>query len=1068
MKITESATSTFWKGEQGIRASVQDGDTLYKVSLYVKGSQVRDYSCSCVNGNSCRGMCAHAKLVWEQWKKEQEQHSGRPVSTSQEIRTMIREYTNREVAKIIEDAEETEIRLVPRLMLKNGSASLEFKLGRDRFYIIKDLMAFAEAVRTGASVSYGKQLTFHHSLNAFAEEDRELCTLLLELVQVYQEHFEQFRKSSFVTMQGLRTLNLNRANRDRFFQLMENRNLEVEFGDGTHCTVQVKQDCMRLPIQICRAGRDGIAVSVDQELFGIPGERGWYVGNDTSLVCLDENESRELGVFLEQVLKDKKSHTLDIQERDIPLFYERVLQKILPYAELAVHDVDLESYRPKELKAQFSFDSSGPDEITMKPLLSYGDFSFSPLNDDKVPRIICRDVPGEFKISQVITRYFQYRDGESEYLVIRNDEEALYRLLSEGMEEFISLGQVLITDAARKIRVLPSPQVKVGIQTSGRWLELNVDAEGMSRSELLDILAGYDPKKRYYRLKNGEFLDVGENGLMTVARMTDSLGIGREELLSGTVKVPVYRALYLDSVLKEGSGITFYRDNLFRAVVRGMKSVEDSDYVVPASLVQVLRGYQKTGYRWLKTLDVNGFGGILADDMGLGKTIQIIALLQAEAQEHPESQSLIICPASLVYNWENELKRFAPGLTVQTVTGTAPEREEILRIAVQTGMETTQAALKTAVIRHPQILITSYDLLKRDITCYEPFQFRFQVIDEAQYIKNPLTQSAKSVKLIKAQTRCALTGTPIENRLAELWSIFDYLMPGFLFTYSHFRRQFEAPIVKDGDTYALESLRRLTGPFVLRRLKKDVLKDLPDKLETVVYSMAEDEQKQLYTAHALALKEELEQMSGDTYGSERIQVLAELTRLRQICCDPSLCFDRYKGGSAKLDTCMELITGGIAGGHKILLFSQFTSMLELIGARLKKEGITFHELTGATPKEERIRMAGAFQTDDTPVFLISLKAGGTGLNLTAADVVIHYDPWWNVAAQNQATDRAHRIGQEKQVSVFKLIMKDTVEENILKLQEQKQDLADQIISGEQVSIGSLTREELLKILSPQL
>ena len=667
----------------------------------------------------------------------------------------------------------------------------------------------------------------------------------------------------------------------------------------------------------------------------------------------------------------------------------------------------------------------------------------------------------------------------------------------------MSLGQVLVTDAARKIRVLPSPQVKVGVQTSGRWLELNVDAEGMSRSELLDILAGYDPKKKYYRLKNGEFLDVGENGLMTVARMTDSLGIGKEELLSGTVKVPVYRALYLDSVLKEGNGITFYRDNLFRAVVRGMKSVEDSDYAVPDSLKQVLRGYQKTGYRWLKTLDVNGFGGILADDMGLGKTIQIITLLQAEAKTHPDSQTLIVCPASLVYNWENELKRFAPGLTVQTVTGTAPEREEILRQAAEVKAEARKQAAKAAeansmesatgaalgnlesvqdnlksgqenpalesvtAICHPQILITSYDLLKRDIAFYEPFQFRFQVIDEAQYIKNPLTQSAKSVKLIKAQTRYALTGTPIENRLSELWSIFDYLMPGFLFTYSRFRKQFETPIAKDGNLYVLENLRRLSGPFVLRRLKKDVLKDLPDKLETVVYSMAEEEQKQLYTAHALALKEELEQMSGDTYGSERIQVLAELTKLRQICCDPSLCFDRYKGGSAKLDTCMELITGGIAGGHKILLFSQFTSMLELIGARLKKEGIAFHELTGATPKEERIRMAGAFQTDDTPVFLISLKAGGTGLNLTAADVVIHYDPWWNVAAQNQATDRAHRIGQEKQVSVFKLIMKDTVEENILKLQEQKRDLADQIISGEQVSIGSLSKEELLKILSPQ-
>ncbi len=1073
MKITESATSTFWKGEQGIRASVQDGDSLYKVSLYVKGSQVRDYSCSCVNGNSYRGMCAHAKLVWEQWKKEQEQNSGRPVSTAQEIRTMIREYTNREVAQIIQDAEETEIRLVPRLILKNGSVSLEFKLGRDRFYVMKDLMAFAEAVRTGASVSYGKQLTFHHSLNAFAEEDRELCALLLELVQVYQEHFEQFRKSSFVTMQGLRTLNLNRANRDRFFQLMEGRELDVEFSDGTHSTVKVKQECMRLPVQICRAGRDGISVSVDQELFGIPGERGWYVGNDTSLMCLDEMESRELGVFLEQVLKDKKSHTLDIQDRDIPLFYERVLQKILPYAELTVNDVDLESYRPKELKAQFSFDSTGPDEITMKPMLSYGDFSFSPLNDDKVPRIICRDVPGEFRISQAITKYFQYRDGESEYLVIRNDEEALYRLLSEGMDEFMTLGQVLVSDAARKIRVLPSPQVKVGVQTAGRWLELSVDAEGMSRDELLDILSGYDPKKKYYRLRSGEFLNVDENGIMTVARMTDSLGIGRNDLLSGTVKVSMYRALYLDSVLKEGTGITFYRDNLFRAVVRGMKSVEDSDYAVPASLQQVLRGYQKNGYRWLKTLDVNGFGGILADDMGLGKTIQVIALLQAEAEEHPESQSLIVCPASLVYNWENELKRFAPDLTVQTVAGTAPEREEILKIAARTGEVAPNAASGEAVsepvdaIQHPQILITSYDLLKRDIAFYEPFQFRFQVIDEAQYIKNPLTQSAKSVKMIQSQTRFALTGTPIENRLSELWSIFDYLMPGFLFSYAQFRRQFETPIAKDADPYALKNLRRLSGPFVLRRLKKDVLKDLPDKLETVVYSMAGEEQKQLYTAHALALKEELQQMSGPASGEERLQVLAELTKLRQICCDPSLCFDRYKGGSAKLDTCMELIQGGIAGGHKILLFSQFTSMLERIEKRLKKEEIAYHKLTGATPKEERIRMAGAFQTDDTKVFLISLKAGGTGLNLTAADVVIHYDPWWNVAAQNQATDRAHRIGQEKQVSVFKLIMKDTVEENILNLQEQKRDLADQIISGEQVSIGSLSKEELLKILTPQ-
>ena len=1061
MKITESATSTFWKGEQGIRASVQDGASLYKVSLYVKGSQVRDYSCSCVNGNSYMGMCAHAKLVWEQWKKEQEQHSGRPVSTSQEIRTMIREYTNREVAKIIEDAEETEIRLVPRLMLKNGSASLEFKLGRDRFYIIKDLMAFAEAVRTGASVSYGKQLTFHHSLNAFAEGDRELCALLLELVQVYQEHFEQFRKSSFVTMQGLRTLNLNRANRDRFFQLMENHDLEVEFGDGSHFTVKVKQDCMRFPVRICRAGRDGIAVSVDQELFGIPGERGWYVGNETSLVCLDETESRELGVFLEQVLKDKKSHTLDIQDRDIPLFYERVLQKILPYAELTVHDVDLESYRPKELKAQFSFDSTGPDEITMKPLLSYGDFSFSPLNDDKVPRIICRDVPGEFKISQVITRYFQYRDGESEYLVIRNDEEALYHLLSEGMEEFMELGQVLVSDEARKIRVLPSPQVKVGVQSAGRWLELNVDAEGMSRDELLDILSGYDPKKKYYRLRSGEFLNVDENGLMTVARMTDSLGIGREELLSGVVKVPVYRALYLDSVLKEGNGITFYRDNLFRAVVRGMKSVEDSDYVVPESLQQVLRGYQKTGYRWLRTLDVNGFGGILADDMGLGKTIQIIALLQAEAEVHPESQSLIVCPATLVYNWENELKRFAPGLTVRTVTGTAPEREEILKNAAKTGAENLKIA---EMIPYPQILITSYDLLKRDIACYEPFQFRFQVIDEAQYIKNHGTQAAKSVRLIQSGFRMALTGTPMENRLSELWSIFDFLMPGFLYGYQGFREKFEEAIMNDRDEEVSARLRSMVHPFILRRLKKDVLTELPDKIEKTVTIELEGEQRKLYDAYAKRLKLYLEKQSKEEFKQSKLEVLKELTRLRQLCCGPELFLENYHGENAKMDACVELVRQAVDGGHKVLLFSQFTSVLDEIEKALAKEKIEDHRIDGSVSKEQRIRLVDSFETDDVPVFCISLKAGGTGLNLTAADIVIHYDPWWNVAAQNQATDRAHRIGQKNTVTVYDLIAENTIEEQIKKLQESKSALAEEILSGEVIQSIVLDRDEILKML----
>lgn len=1056
MKIAEMTTSTFWKGELGVRGIVEDGSQHYKVSLYVKGSQIHDYSCSCVNGNSCRGMCGHAQLIWDAYQKQAAANSGRPVSTSQEVRTMIREYTNREVAQIIQESEVRQVRLVPCLLLRDDRTLLEFRVGRDRLYVLKDLVAFSEAVKTGSLVTYGKQLSFHHNIHAFAEADRPLVSLLTQLVNVYQEHFEQFRRSAYVTVQGLRELNVSRANRDRFFALMEGRELEVEMQNGARMKVQVKSEPVQLDVKICKAGRDGIRVALRPELYAFSGEHHLYVGDGMKLLRLDRAETEALTVFLEQMLKSRSRHETEVQERDIPLFYERVLKKIMPYAHLDVKDVDLEHYQPQELKAVFRFDSQRPGELIMRPELSYGDFTFLPIEDDKVPRTICRDVPGEFRISQLITRYFQYRDEAAENLIIRNDDDALYRLLSEGIGEFMQLGEVRISDAARNIRVLPPPKISVGVRMNGSWLDFSVDAEGMTAAQLQQILAEYDPKKPYYRLKNGEFLQLDEHGLVTVAHLVDELAISRNQLEEGHFRIPAYRALYLDSVLKEGSSITFYRDQLFKSVVRGMKSVEDSDYEVPESLKTILRGYQRTGFRWLKTLDAYGFGGILADDMGLGKTLQVIALLLDERQQHPEQISLIVCPASLVYNWENEIRRFTPELRVLTVTGTAPEREQLLDQARRSG--------ETASPDEPDVLITSYDLLKRDMEQYLSFRFRYQIIDEAQVIKNPATQSARAVKQVQSRTRFALTGTPVENRLSELWSIFDFLMPGFLFSYSRFRREIETPIAKGEDSGALQVLRRMIGPFVLRRLKGDVLKELPEKLESVIYSKAEEAQKKLYTAHALELKTMLEELDGASVDSDKLQILAQLTRLRQLCCDPSLCYSNYKGGSAKLDTCMDLIRQGIDGGHKILLFSQFTSMLERIEARLKKEAIACHMLTGSTPKEERIRMAGAFQNDEVPVFLISLKAGGTGLNLTAADIVIHYDPWWNVAAQNQATDRTHRIGQEKQVTVWKLIMKDTIEENILKLQDRKKSLAEQIITEGTVSLSSLTREDLLEIL----
>lgn len=354
--------------------------------------------------------------------------------------------------------------------------------------------------------------------------------------------------------------------------------------------------------------------------------------------------------------------------------------------------------------------------------------------------------------------------------------------------------------------------------------------------------------------------------------------------------------------------------------------------------------------------------------------------------------------------------------------------------------------------------------MKRDLEAYEGIPFFCQIIDEAQYIKNHNTQSARAVKTIEAGCRFALTGTPIENRLSELWSIFDYLMPGFLYGYQRFRTEIELPAVQNQDENAMNRLQKMVRPFILRRLKKDVLTDLPDKLEKCMYANMEGEQQKLYQAHVQRIRMMLDKQSEEEFKTGKIQILSELTKLRQLCCDPALIYEQYETPSAKSVLCVDLIRNAVEGGHKVLLFSQFTSMLEHLQQKLEEAEISYYVLTGSTPKEQRLQLVKQFNQDDTNVFCISLKAGGTGLNLTAADIVIHFDPWWNLAVQNQATDRAHRIGQTHVVNVYKLIMKDTIEENIMKLQERKKALAEQVLSGEELGSGNFTKEELLALL----
>lgn len=527
------------------------------------------------------------------------------------------------------------------------------------------------------------------------------------------------------------------------------------------------------------------------------------------------------------------------------------------------------------------------------------------------------------------------------------------------------------------------------------------------------------------------------------------MNISNKELIKSKLQIPAYRMLYLDSLQNKKSLHTDYSEEFKKTVGSYRTAIGNIDDInVPSTLADIMRDYQKYGFRWLKTICTYKFGGILADDMGLGKTVQAISLMLDEKERSDRHvTNLIVCPSSLVLNWENEIAKFAPQLRVISVMGTAAARAKLFDKILSEEYDA---------------VITSYTLLARDIDKYENLRFRLHFIDEAQYIKNHNTQASKAVKAIRSEIRFALTGTPVENSLAELWSIFDFIMPGYLFGYTYFKRTFEEPIITKKSENTTQSLQSSVAPFILRRLKKEVLNELPEKTETVLLSDMTGKQHKLYTALAATLKSSV----GEGFGGnqkEHIEILAMLTRLRQICCDPHLVYENYTDKSAKLEQCIELLESCADSGHKILLFSQFTSMMDIISQRLREKNISFYTLKGSTKPKDRIRMVNEFNENDVKVFLISLKAGGTGLNLTGADIVIHYDPWWNVSAENQASDRVYRIGQKKNVQIYKLIARHSIEENILKLQQNKSELSN-MIYDEKADITKMSAEDILKIL----
>ena len=939
------------------------------------------------------------------------------------------------------------IRLEPRLEDTEEGLELNFRIGTgDKLYVLKNPEALVEAAREGMEFSLGSKSRLDFSSDYFGERDQKWYDLIRQAVLEKHHH----EVGEYRRQKKLQGIILYGAMLDDFYELALGSEIELKTKNGAKKRLEISDDLPHVALELVKdSTEDGTfhGMILKGNLPRVfDGVHARYCLESRRLCRIDGDSLKKLDPLISAA--DGNRLEMHIGRNYLTDFYYHIIPELTESVELSEPDrEEIIQFLPPEVSFRFFLDAENGTPVC-RAVADYGDRASFPLTDWRKDVHEYTDFRDQMQETAVLLRVEEFFpvSWDEDTLASCPDEDSVYRVLTEGVDTLCRFGEVLSTAQFDGMTVRKSLRIQVGVSIDSDLMDLKISSEDVSLAELAEVLYSYKLKKKYHRLKNGDFVRMDES-IEELAALTDTLQLKKRELLSGDINVPAYRALYLEQMLENTREIYTTRDRHYRQLIKDFNTVNESDFEVPEELRQVLRGYQVYGFKWLRTISGCGFGGILADEMGLGKTLEIISVLLAEKLEGSIGTSLIVCPASLVYNWAEEFRRFSPEITVCPVEGNQTERWEIIEHSGKWD-----------------VLISSYDHLKRDVQAYEKKLFLFEVLDEAQFIKNQSTASAKAVKVIRSKHRFALTGTPIENRLSELWSIFDFLMPGFLYRYETFRSEMEKPIARDCDEKASLRLRRMVSPFILRRLKTEVLKDLPEKVEEVCVVRFGEEQQKLYDAQVLRMKNMLEAESDESFRRSKIQILAELTRIRQICCDPALLFQNYSGGSAKMEACMDLVRSAVEGEHRILLFSQFTSMLELLKERLRQEEIPYYEITGATPKKERLRLVSDFNTGEVPLFLISLRAGGTGLNLTGADIVIHYDPWWNAAAQNQATDRAHRIGQHKPVTVFKLIVKNSVEEKIQQLQEKKLNLADEIIGGEQTAFSELTREDLLNLI----
>ncbi|WP_239255029.1 DEAD/DEAH box helicase [Listeria ilorinensis] len=920
--------------------------------------------------------------------------------------------------------------------------AIELKVGPKRTYIVKNIRTFLRAVSKGQLYNFTKTFSYDPSEHTFGPEDTAILKLLSqisEMTKMFEQDVDYWTRNysddKMLILPASMAVELCKKLIEQPLTLaildskgnpaFTYQHIQLKAGKPDFSYTLTQNDAGDYELELDML-QQAIFLEAYQLIFC---EGVLYIELDEiwtelpPLIAFHQVTNAEFVQFGEQKLSEMISYVLPTLKKSgtvmlDPSISGRIIQE--------------------PLEAKMTIMQTG-DRHEVQLRYHYGSQIFDPFkaeeNDgDDSEQVIIRDIEKESYVMNLIEQAPLHFVSGSIY--VSQKEEELYQFYYHIVPRLSEYVEIYMEDGLEEmIEERVKPVLALNLEESGDFLAVNFEFEGIARDEIQQVLESLRDKQSFHRLKNGRFLSLEAQSYQEMEQVFDLLDIRKKDVQS-ELQVPLYRGVQIYEELgiqRADESHRFNRD--FKHLLEDITEMVPDQYPLPKKLSAELRDYQLIGYQWLRSLYKYRLGGVLADDMGLGKTIQTIAFLTGILEERSDLDPiLIVTPASLLYNWQSEWQRFAPEIPVEVIYGDKQQRLKMID-----GMKTGC------------VYLISYPSVRQDEIALSKKRFACLILDESQTIKNYQTKASLAVRSIKASARFALSGTPLENRIDELWTIFQTLMPGFF------------PALQKFKQMSPQSIAKLIRPFLMRRLKQDVVKELPEKIETNLLSELTDEQKTLYLAYLEKIQQDLlDPHLAD--GEERMKLLAGLTRLRQICCDPRLFLPEYQGRSGKFEQLFDTIKTAEENKNRLLIFSQFTGMLRLIRDQLEKEGHAFYYMDGKTPVKERLNMVTAFNEGQKSIFLISLKAGGTGLNLIGADTVILYDLWWNPAVEEQAASRAHRIGQKKVVQVIRMITKGTIEEKIYALQQKKQALVDEVIQPGEKLLTKLTLDEMKEIL----